>query len=100
MKEKTRYFKHNIDGSVQEIWCPMYLNYDEAKLHNEKLTKKNWLGFLNWFWGNGKNNIVEPMGWIYQTESGHPTYFDNIELFHEMFKQYKEDESFYNKEKK
>ena len=30
-EQKTRYFKHNIDGSVQEIWVPMYLNYYQAK---------------------------------------------------------------------
>ena len=73
-------------------WVPMYLNYEEAKLHKESLTKKEWDGFMKWFWGLSKK-YQEPMGWIYQTESGHPKYCDNIELFEEAFEQYKEQDS-------
>lgn len=77
------------DEKMYTRWVPMYLNYDEAKLHRKSLTKKEWDGFIKWFWGL---NDTEPMGWIYQTESEHPKYFDNIELFEETFEQYKEEE--------
>jgi len=78
------------DEKMYTRWVPMYLNYDEAKLHKDTLTKEEWDGFLDWFWGLGKN-FQECMGWILQTESDHPRYFDNIELFEEMFEQYKEE---------
>ena len=85
------------DEKMYTRWVPMYLNYDEAKLHKDTLTKEEWDGFLDWFWGLGKtSNSQECMGWIFQTESDHPTYFENIELFNEMFKQYKEDGEYKN----
>ena len=76
------------DDKIYTRWVPMYLSYDEAKLHRKSLTKKEWDGFMKWFWGL---NDTEPMGWIYQTESEHPKYSDNIELFEEAFEQYKEE---------
>ena len=68
----------------------MYLNFEEAKLHRQSLTKKEWNSFMKWFWGLD-DKFVEPVGWIYQTESDHPMYFNNIELFEETFEQYLEE---------
>lgn len=82
------------DEKMYTRWVPMYLNYDEAKLHKKSLTKKEWNGFMKWFWGfniHKNDKYTEPIGWILQTESDHPKYFDNIELFEEMFEQYKEE---------